>query len=153
MQTWLAAKTVDYISGELGTRVHIGGLDISWFMDVVLEDVILEDKSGRDIIKARRIKIDLGKLNRKDRYVGIYAVSLKQAEINLIVNASDSLMNYSFLIDYITGTDTTTSKTEAKPWKIGISGISLEDCTFNYNNELKGFSERGSILTTWGSAT
>ncbi|MHC1775564.1 MAG: translocation/assembly module TamB domain-containing protein [Lentimicrobium sp.] len=127
----------------MGTRVHIGGLDISWFLNVVLEDVIVEDKSGRDILNARSIKLDFGKLNRKGRYIGIYAASLKHAEINLVLNASDSLMNYSFLIDYFTGTDTTTSKTEAKPWKIGISGIGLQDCSFNYNNELKGYSESG----------
>ncbi len=143
MQTWLAGKAAAYISGELGTRVHIGGLDISWFMDVELEDVILQDKSGRDIINAEQIKIDLGKFNRLKRFIGFYSLSMKKAEINLTLNASDSLMNYSFLIDYLSGKPTSTSKSVTKPWSIGISGIGLKDCKLNYNNDLKPFTERG----------
>jgi hypothetical protein len=127
----------------LGTRVHIGGLDISWFMNVELKDVILQDKSGRDILNAQQIKIDLGKLNRRVRYIGIYTMSLEKAIINLTLNASDSLMNYSFLVDYFSGTPTSTSKPETKPWSIGISGIAMKDCRINYDNDLKSFSDRG----------
>ncbi|PKP03714.1 MAG: hypothetical protein CVU14_01500 [Bacteroidetes bacterium HGW-Bacteroidetes-9] len=144
VQTWIAAKATNYLSQELGTRIKIGGLDISWFMNILLEDVVVEDKAGRNIIKARQIKVDFGKLDRKNRFIGIYVLSLKQAEINLIKNKSDSLMNYDFLVDYFSGSDTTTTvKNESKPWRTGISGISLKECSFVYNNELKTFSERG----------
>lgn len=144
VQTWIAAKATNYLSQELGTNIKIGGLDISWFMNILLEDVVIEDKAGRNIVKARQIKVDFGKLDRKKRFIGIYVLSLKQAEINLIKNKSDSLMNYDFILEYFTGNDTTTkSATESKPWIIGISGIGLQDCNFSYNNELKTFSERG----------
>jgi hypothetical protein len=143
VQTWLAGKATSYISGELGTTVSIGGLDISWFLDIVLEDVTVKDKSGRNILKAGRIRFDMGKLNRKDRFIGVYSVSLKNAELNIIRNATDSLMNYNFIVDYFTGTDTTVQVSRSKPWKIGISGISLKDSRFVYRNELKRVAERG----------
>lgn len=112
-------------------------------MNVELKDVVIQDKSGRDILNAQQIKADLGKLNRRTRYIGIYTLSLQKAEINLTLNASDSLMNYSFLVDYFSGTPTSPSKPETKPWSIGISGIDLQDCKINYDNNLKSFSERG----------
>ncbi|MFH1120993.1 MAG: translocation/assembly module TamB domain-containing protein [Bacteroidota bacterium] len=127
----------------MGTKINIGGLDISWFMDVVLENVIVKDKSGRNILKAERIKFDLGKLSRKDHFIGIYAVSLKKAEINIIRNASDSLMNYNFILQYFSGTDTSTADSPSADWRIGISGIGLKDCRFVYRNELRPKSVRG----------
>lgn len=143
VQSWAAAKAAAYLSEQLGTTISIGGLDISWFMDIVLEDLVIKDKSGRDILSAERFRTDIGKFNRKQHFIGIYAVSLKNAKINLVVNKADSLMNYSFILDYFSGTDTTTSKEASAPWKIGISGIGLKNCEFNYNNELKAGTFQG----------
>lgn len=139
----MAAKAASYLSKELGTRVQVGGLDISWFMDIVLERVVVEDKSGKDILNADRIRFDIGKLDRKNRYIGIYAIGLTRAEINLKLNATDSLMNYGFIIDYFSGTDSTGKEVESEPWKIGISGIGMKDCSFNYSDERKPHSENG----------
>ncbi|NTW25226.1 MAG: hypothetical protein HGA37_11030, partial [Lentimicrobium sp.] len=143
VQSYLAARAAKYLSEELGTRVQIGGLDISWFFDIVLEQVVVDDKSGRSILNAQRIRLDLGKLDRKNKYLGIYAVGLTKAEINLTRNASDSLMNFEFIVDYFSGTDSTGKKSESKPWKIGISGIGMKDCILNYSDERKPHSLAG----------
>lgn len=143
VQTWMAGKAAAYLSEQLGTTISIRGLDISWFMDIVLEDLVIKDKSGRDILSAGRFRTDIGKLNRKKHFIGIYAVSLTNAKINLVVNKADSTMNYNFILDYFAGSDTTTSVKKTVPWKIGISGIGLKNCEFNYNNELKSGIFRG----------
>ena len=143
VQSWIAGRAAAYLSEQMGTTVSIGGLDISWFMDIVVEDLIVKDKSGRDLLNTERLKADIGKFSRKQNYIGIYAISLKNAKINLVVNKADSLMNYDFILDYFAGTDTTTSKKTSPPWKIGISGIGLKNCEFNYNNELKSGTFHG----------
>lgn len=136
VQTWMAQKTAKYLSEELGTTVQVGGLDISWFLDIELQNIRITDKHYRNIIKARSLRLDLGKLNRKNRFIGIYAISLHQGEINLVRQAADSAMNYSFIVDYFSPHDTTPADTTLKPWKLGISGIRLKDCSFSYNDEL-----------------
>jgi len=141
VQTWLAKKAAAYLSQQLHTRIEIGGLDIAWFFDIVLEDVVVTDRSGADIIRAGRIKIDLGKLDARRRYLGIYALSMKNASIHLYIRPADSLMNFQFIADYFSGSGTDT--TSAAPWTIGLSGIGLRNCTFRYDNYLKSWSQQG----------
>ncbi|MEY4521881.1 MAG: hypothetical protein RIT10_1066, partial [Bacteroidota bacterium] len=45
VQTYLAQKATAYLSKELKTTVKIGKVDITFFDEVVLEDVLLLDKN------------------------------------------------------------------------------------------------------------
>lgn len=138
VQTRLVHVAANYLSAELGTKISIGSIDISWFFNVVLEDVLIKDKHNENLLKAARIKVRPGKIDHKRRFLAISAISLDKAEINIARYASDSLMNYSFIADYFSSSsDTATRKTTGTPWKLGISGIRISGSQFTYNNGLK----------------
>lgn len=126
-----------YLSKELGTQVSIESLDISFLLNIVLTGVSVKDLQHNYLLKAEKIKFNIGKLNFKSRYLGIYTFSLQQAEVNIILYRSDSAMNYKFIADYFTGDDTTTTKPSEKPWNIGFSGIRFSNSSFRYLNQLK----------------
>ena len=137
VQTRLVRVAANYLSAELGTKISIGSIDISWFFNVVFEDVLINDKHNQKLLKAARIKFRPGKIDYKRRFLAISAISLDKAEINIARHASDSLMNYSFIADYFSSGDTAARETTGKPWKLGISGIRISGSQFTYNNGLK----------------
>lgn len=136
VQTRLVRFASGYLSDELGTRISIRALDISWFLNIVLEDVVIEDRQNRNLLKTERLEVNFGKLDLKRRFLGIKAVSLDNPEINLSRNAADSLMNFDFIAEYFSSSDTTATE-PGRPWKTGISGIKLTGADFTYNDELK----------------
>jgi hypothetical protein len=143
VQTRLARFATAYLSKALGTEVSVGGLDISWFLNIELNEVTIKDLKNKHLLKTEKIKIKVGKININRRFLGIYAFTLDNAEVNLIRYKSDGLMNYSFITDYFTLKDTLQTATTSKPWKIGISGIKLKNTSFTYSNQLKDTIEKG----------
>lgn len=143
VQTRLAKLATSYLSKELGTEVSVGGLDISWFLNIELHQVTIKDLENQNLLKTEKIKIRIGKINFKRRFLGIYTATLDNAEVNLIRYKSDSLMNYGFIADYFTFKDTLQTAKPSKPWKIGFSGIKLKNASFTYSNRLKDTIKEG----------
>lgn len=143
IQTRLTGIATNYLSKELGTEVSVGGLDISWFLNIELNQVNVKDLKNQYLLKTEKIKIRIGKINFQRRFLGIYALTLENAEVNLIRYKSDSLMNYSFITDYFSIDDTLKVTTPSNPWKVGFSGIKLKNTSFTYVNELKDTIEQG----------
>lgn len=137
VQTKLAGVATRYLSKELGTQVGIESLDISFLFNIVLTGVSVKDLHNTYLLKAEKIKFNVGKLNFKRKFLGVYTFSLQQAEVNLILCRSDSVMNYKFIADYFSGNDTTTKEAAKKPWNVGFSGIKFSNTTFRYLNQLK----------------
>lgn len=144
VQTKLAAVVANYLSTELGTKVSVGQLDISWFLDVVILDISLKDKQNNTLLQAGRLRANIGKINFKRKFLGIYAISIKDAEINLLRYKTIDEMNFDFIVNYFSGSDTTVSDTtSSKPWKLGISGVKIDNTTFSYSNLSKEPAEAG----------
>lgn len=144
VQTRLATVVANYLSKELGTQVSVGQLDISWFLDVVIIDIIVKDKQNNTLFKAGRLRANIGKINLKRRFLGIYAFSIKDAEINLLRFKTKEEMNFDFIVSYFSGTDTASADTSSsKPWRLGISGVKISNTSFSYSNQSKEPTETG----------
>ncbi|HLN53465.1 MAG TPA: translocation/assembly module TamB domain-containing protein [Lentimicrobium sp.] len=129
VQTWLAQRTAAYISKEIGTRVSIGGLDISWFMDIELEQFKIEDKHDSILVYAPSLQIDINNFNIKRKIIDLNSIGIKRANINLKQYPGDSTFNYAFLADYFSGKP----QTNSKPWLISVDKIKLDKCAILYS--------------------
>lgn len=137
IQTKIAGIATNYLSKELGTEIKVGGIDISWFLNIELENISVKDLQQKNLLSAKRIWIDVGKLNLQRRYIGIYGISVTDAKVNLVKYQADSLMNFKFLADYFGGRDQTVKDKGSKPWKIGFTGLKFSNTSFSYSNQLK----------------
>lgn len=138
VQTWLVGKTTSYLSTELNTRVHISRIDISWFLDVVLDDLVIEDQYKQTLLKSKSVKLDISKIDIKRRFLKIDKVSLDKAEINLLKHITDSTFNYSFIVNYFTPKKPPTVK--AKPWIVQVKGVSISGTRLRYSDEHKPYN-------------
>jgi hypothetical protein len=134
VQTYIAHKTTSYLSNELKTDISVGGIDISWFLDVVLEDIKINDLHHKTLISASNLVFDLGNIEIRKRHIQIKEISLEKADVNLIVYKGDSLMNMQFIVDYFSSHDTTVSA-PSKPWQVGVNGLQLKQTHFLFQDQ------------------
>lgn len=140
VQTWLAGKATSYLSSELSTTVKVGGVDIAWFLDVELEDVLIEDQNKKILLKTSSLELEVNRINLAQKQLLLKSILLEGAEVNLTKYKSDSTFNYAFLIDYFSGKSPDTTIKE--PWRISIEGINLKSSNFNYHNFNKGYNTK-----------
>ena len=59
VQTYLAKKIASYFSNELKTEIKIGGVDVTFFMNIVLEKVSIKDLHHEQMIDIEKLKINI----------------------------------------------------------------------------------------------
>jgi hypothetical protein len=134
IQTYLTHKAAAYLSRELKTEISVGGVDISWFLDIVIEDIKVNDLHRKTLLSAARIKFDFEDIEIRKHHLQIKELSIENADVNLIVYKGDSLMNLQFIVDYFTSADTSVSA-PSKPWQVGIDGLKLKQTHFLYQDQ------------------
>ena len=137
-QTYITGKAAAYLSKELKTEVKVGGVDISWFMKVVLEDVTIKDLHHNYLLKVHRLEAGISGLSRKKRIITLHEISLQDAQINLANYKTDSVINLQFIISYLSSNDTTKKTSEGgKGWIIRCPEIIIKNTRFTFRNEHK----------------
>lgn len=133
VQTYLSGKAAAYLSDELGTTVDVGGVDVSWFLNIIMTEVRVLDKHHATLLAVERLSTRFGHLNPRTRELALKSVSLSGANINLIRYKNDSSLNLQFILDYFASADTTPST--GKPWKLQCGDINLSHSHFAYRDE------------------
>lgn len=134
VQTYLAGRLTHYLSGELNAYVLVKGVDISWFLDLELEGLYISDQRHDTLLYAKNISFDLNKLQYRKRIISFNTIMLEDATIRLHRCQSDSLFNISFLLDYLSSTDTTPAP-PGKKWKATIKGIEIRNSRFSLEDD------------------
>lgn len=135
VQTWIVSRTTAYLSKELNTKISITGVNLTWFFDLVLEDILIEDTHHKVLLKSSELKIDIDKINIRNKKISFKTIGINSAEINLVKYKSDTTFNYSFIANYFSGTPDTAGPT--KPWQVKLNGLKLKNCVLLYSNQHK----------------
>lgn len=100
VQTYLVQKVASYLSKELDTRVEVGGLDISFFLNVVLKDVSVDDQQGNPMMQTNRMVFDIGRISLRHKHLTINKLFMEEAYLALRKYSGDADYNVRFLVDY-----------------------------------------------------
>ncbi|MEI6764866.1 MAG: translocation/assembly module TamB domain-containing protein [Bacteroidota bacterium] len=142
VQNIIAQGIATYLSSELKTRVSVGGVDIAFFLDVVLEDVRIDDLHGNILLKARRLVLDVGDIHLKDHVLNVDELTLDNGLVALKQYKGEHALNLQFIIDNYTSRDTVTTS-GGTPWKLAVTGLNITDSRFTYRNFEKDTLARG----------
>ncbi len=100
VQNFLVKKITAVLSKELQTKVSIRHVDFSLFNKMLVEGVLVEDKKQDTLLYAGTAKVNITDwFFVKDKATLNY-LGLNNTVINL--NRTDSVWNYTFLLDYFT---------------------------------------------------
>ncbi len=141
VQTFLTQKAAAYLSGQLNTQVKVGGIDISLFLDVIIEDVHIKDLYNNDILVAEKIIFDIHRISFMARKVTFRKIGLENTSFNLRKYEGYEEVNLKFLIDYFSSDK---EKDPHKiPWAYETRRLFLNNVDFklqDYNHE---FTDKG----------
>lgn len=107
---YIQQKTTVFVAKELsqimGTQLTIGKIDMGLLNRIIIDNVILDDQTGREMLKITRLsaKFDIPALFRGK--IAISSVQLFGFNINLNKQTPDSPPNFKFVLDAFASKDT-----------------------------------------------
>ncbi len=114
----------------MGTQVTIGKIDIGLLNRIIIDDVLLDDRSGKEMLKVTRLsaKFDIPALMKGK--IAISSVQLFGFNINLNKQTPESKPNFQFVIDAFAPKDT--AKT-ASPIDLRINSVLIRRGRITYD--------------------
>ncbi|MBN2747530.1 MAG: translocation/assembly module TamB domain-containing protein, partial [Bacteroidales bacterium] len=140
VQTRISQAAANYLSKELGTDISLTGIDISWFLQVTIENLEVNDQHNQPLLKAGKIKAGYQSFSRKNGSIVLRDVALSDFLFAIRMYSGEHDLNLQFLIDYFASTDDTTS---SEPMAFMITEVELRNGRFIYDIEDKTRVESG----------
>ncbi|MBI5542218.1 MAG: translocation/assembly module TamB [Bacteroidia bacterium] len=128
IQTIITKRVASYLSDKLKTEVSIGGVDISLFNSVILEEVLVRDQLKDTLLYVNNIKVTIRDINFSERTIDLNRIVLDKPTVNLFLDSLRN-MNYSFIIKAFSGEKDTTA---SLPWALTVRGVDIKDANFSY---------------------
>ena len=132
-QTWAAKKATNYLSKELGTKVDIQRLKISFISNVTLQGIFVSDKHNDTLVYGKDITVDLSGFNFEKHQLSIDEVKLTDVKVKLLKYKNEDDWNFQYLADYFASKDTLPNDTAPSSWKIKYGALKLNNVDFTYH--------------------
>ncbi|WP_430897990.1 MULTISPECIES: translocation/assembly module TamB domain-containing protein [unclassified Paraflavitalea] len=133
VQTWLVNKIASNLSKELNTTISIKKVDFSFFDNLHLQGVLVNDQQKDSLLYAGEIKVSLTDwFFLKDKIV-IHQFALSNAKIHL--KRTGPKWNYQFLSDYFSGG---TSDSTKKAIELAVEKVELDQIQFFQEDKWRG---------------
>lgn len=128
-QTWAARQATTYLSKELGTKVSIDKVRISFIENVELEGVFIQDKHQDTLVFGKTITVDVSGFDLERKRLNLDKAELNNVKVKLLKYKNEEDFNFQFLADYFASGDTTKTK---NPWKLKYGALKLNNVDFTY---------------------
>lgn len=137
MQNKLMPLVLDQVSSTLGTPVKAAEIDIDFFEEITLNQILIEGQSGDTLLSAKSLNIDFSIFSILDKTIFVDDITLYGARINLIEENEAS--NYQHILDHLAGSTSSPSSekidSSSSSWKFGLDKILLDDVGFRMVSE------------------
>jgi hypothetical protein len=141
IQIYAGHRAAEYLSARLHTKVQIGSVDIEFVKTLILTDVYIEDQHKDTLLYSKKLKVDIGEFNMKERRIFIKDIVLLNTHASLVKYREDEDLNLQFIIDAFDNGDT--AKTKKEPWDISFGQVTCVNTFFGYRNEHDTMNTRG----------
>ncbi len=134
VQAFLADKITSYVHQKTGFQTEINHIYISWFDEIELEGLIVNDLSDGLMVSTGVVKadLDLGALLVK-QLILFNDISVAKGELYLTKYKGESEINLIKFLRLLNGSNPTPRKPK-KNLSINIGGIKLDSVNFQYND-------------------
>lgn len=125
------AAIVSYeLSEKLHTKVNVGKIDIGLMNRIIIDDVLINDLSGKEMLKVARLSAKFEILPLLNKKITIRSVQLFGFNIHLNKQTPKDALNCKFVIDAFASKDTTKAKTSVD---LRINSVLMRRGTFQYD--------------------
>lgn len=106
VQHKLSIWVADELNDILGTELSIGRIDIGLLNRIIVDDVLLNDRSGKEMLKVTRLSAKFDIIPLFNGKIAISSVQLFGFNINLNKTTPDAVPNFKFVLDAFASKDT-----------------------------------------------
>ena len=111
VQNKLASFTSNELRKLLNTEVKVGHVELGGFNRIIVEDLLLNDQQGNEMLKVARLSAKFDILPIFQKKLSISSVQLFGFNIHLNRSTPQSEPNYQFVLDALASKDTIEKQT------------------------------------------
>lgn len=143
-QDIVVSKATDYLEGELGTRVEVSRLFITFRGDLYLEDLYMEDQSGDTLVYSRSLETGVALLPLiRTGSVNISRFHWDGFRANVYRDETTEQFNFDYILDaFLSDEPEEEPIVEDEPAgdmpEINLGPVRLTDFHVNYRDEVMG---------------
>lgn len=112
VQQKMAVFVAQELSSTLGSELTIGRIDMGLLNRIIVEDLLLNDQAGREMVKVKRLAAKFDILPLFNGKISISSVQLFGFNVNLERMTPQEEPNFQFVLDAFTSKDTVSQKKE-----------------------------------------
>lgn len=139
----MAKKIAAALSQELKSEITVGGVDVAFFLDIVLEDVVIKDQQQKVLLSASAIRLDIDEFQYYDRRLSIADVQFVKTDLNIYRKLNEKAFNIDYILSYFKSTD---AKDSTNLWQVTCAGISFDNASFTYKDWTKSRPSTAQLL-------
>ena len=129
-QSFLGKKVGDVLSEKFATEVTVGRIDMGFANRIILDDVRMKDKEGKDMLAASRLSAKIDIMALMNGKVNISSAQIFGMKGTFYKKSDADKPNFQFVLDSLASKDTT-SRT---PLNLRISSVVIRHSGFTYDN-------------------
>lgn len=130
IQQKMGAIATQELSAKLHTKVSVGRVDIGLMNRIIVDDVLLNDLSGKQMLKVARLSAKFEILPLLKGKITIRSIQLFGFDINLNKNNPKAPLNCKFVIDAFASKDTVKKESNID---LRINTVLIRRGTFRYD--------------------
>ena len=133
-QNWLVDRVTAGISRTLETEVRVDYARLSWFDELTIEGVFIEDKYGDTLLYGQHLRADLNLLSLLDNGVEIEALTITDTKFNIRRDLGDPETNLETALQKLFPP----RDQPGKPINLALDRLDLERIRFVQNDSVRG---------------
>ncbi|MFP4292200.1 MAG: translocation/assembly module TamB domain-containing protein [Cyclobacteriaceae bacterium] len=136
VQDYLTGLAEEKASEQLNTKVSLGGIDIDFLEEIVLEDLYVEDQQGDTLLYSGRFSVSFDIWPLTSKTISINQVIIRNTYINLYQLPGSDSLNFEFIPEALSSADTTQQQpadTTSSSWNVQANQLLLSDIRFDYD--------------------
>lgn len=140
VQNFAKNKVISYLQKKTATEIRLERINIGIPRDLSLKNFYIADKKHDTLLFAEKLAVDIDMLKLLKNNVEIQDILLKNVRAKIYRNNPDTVFNFQFLIDSLSGNQKKPQHTNepSAPLKLNISKISFENIRANYKDDVAG---------------
>ncbi len=142
-QNWLADRVVAGISNTLETEVRVDDVRLSWFDELTIQGLFVEDKYGDTLLYGKRLEANFNLLSLLNNSVEIEALTIADTRFTIRRDLGDAETNLETALQKLFPP----RDTPAKPINLALDRLDLERIQFLQNDSVRGQRMEVSLVS------
>lgn len=135
IQNYAKDKAITYLQDKIKTKVSLDHISIKFPKDIVLEGFYFEDQKQDTLLSGKRLELDVDLFKLVSSELEINSVSLENVTANISKNKQGAF-NFDYIIKAFESKEEKPADPNAKPFKISVVKINLDNVKFNFKDDL-----------------